>query len=132
MENKEQIVLLVVDDFEVIRKSIRDLLRSAGYESVREAENGRKALAILKSTKVDIVISDWDMPEMNGLDLLKAVRSDQLFERLPFIIISGTARPEEMSKAIRAGADEYIEKPFQADTLVEKVQKTINRLNSNK
>ena len=120
--------ILVVDDFATMRRVIKNLLKQAGYQNVAEAEDGVAALSILRSQKIDFVISDWNMPNMNGLDFLKTVRADNELSGLPFLMVTAEGLKENVVNAIKAGVTGYIVKPFTADTLDEKIEKIIEKL----
>lgn len=120
--------ILVVDDFATMRKVVRNLLKQVGYENIAEAEDGAIALRILKSQKVDFVISDWNMPNMNGLELLKAVRADGDLAKTPFLMVTAEALQENVIAAVKAGVSNYIVKPFTAEVLNEKINKIVEKL----
>ncbi len=123
----KKIKILVVDDFATMRKVIRNLLKQVGYENILEAENGEAALTVLKSQKVDFVISDWNMPTMTGLDLLKAVRADNELGKMPFLMVTAEALKENVVQAVKAGVNNYIVKPFTAEVLNEKIEKILEK-----
>jgi two-component system chemotaxis response regulator CheY len=120
--------ILVVDDFATMRKVVRNLLKQVGYENISEAEDGAIALRVLKSQKVDFVISDWNMPNMNGLELLKAVRADGDLSKTPFLMVTAEALQENVIAAVKAGVSNYIVKPFTAEVLNEKIKKIVEKL----
>jgi len=120
--------ILVVDDFATMRKVVRNLLKQVGYENITEAEDGAIALRVLKSQKVDFVISDWNMPNMNGLELLKAVRADGDLAKTPFLMVTAEALQENVIAAVKAGVSNYIVKPFTAEVLNEKIKKIVEKL----
>lgn len=113
--------ILVVEDFATMRRIIRNLLRQGGYGNVVEAEDGTAALRRLKMDRVDLVIADWNMPKMTGLDLLKAMRKDRRLRDVPFLMVTAVAQKDDIIEAIRSGADNYLLKPFTAKTLSEKI-----------
>ncbi len=123
----KKIKIMVVDDFATMRKVIRNLLKQGGYENIIEAENGETALAALKSQKVDFIISDWNMPNMTGLDLLKAVRADGELGKTPFLMVTAEALKENVVLAVKAGVNNYIVKPFTAEVLNEKIEKIMEK-----
>ncbi|MCL2669569.1 MAG: chemotaxis response regulator CheY [Syntrophaceae bacterium] len=123
----KQIKILVVDDFATMRKVIRNLLKQVGFENVAEAEDGVIALRVLKSQKIDFVISDWNMPNMTGLDLLKAVRADEELKQTPFLMVTAEALQDNVIAAVKAGVNNYIVKPFTAEVLNEKISKILER-----
>lgn len=117
--------LLIVDDFATMRKVIRNILKQLGYENIVEAEDGSIALRVLKSQKIDLVISDWNMPNMTGLELLKAVRADEELKATPFLMVTAEALQENVVAAVKAGVSNYIVKPFTAEAMNEKLQKIL-------
>ena len=120
--------ILVVDDFATMRKVIRNLLKQVGYEDIVEAEDGVAALRILKAQKVDMVISDWNMPNMTGLELLKAVRADADLTKIPFLMVTAEALQDNVVEAVKSGVSNYIVKPFTAEVLNEKIAKILEKL----
>ncbi|SDV46633.1 chemotaxis response regulator CheY [Chitinasiproducens palmae] len=117
------IKILVVDDFPTIRRIVRNLLKELGYGNVDEAEDGAMGLAKLKGGGYDFVISDWNMPNMDGLEMLKAVRADAALKDLPVLMVTAEAKKENIIAAAQAGASGYVVKPFTAATLDEKISK---------
>ena len=117
------IKILIVDDFATMRKIIKNLLGKIGYHDVHEVENGQVALEKLKSCNFNFIIADWNMPEMNGLDLLKIIRKDEKYKEIPFMMVTAEANKNFIVAAIQAGASDYIIKPFNADTLQEKIKR---------
>lgn len=113
--------VLVVDDFSTMRKVIRNLLKQLGYENIVEAGDGVMALELLRSQKIDFIIADWNMPNMNGLELLKEVRADAALSRTPFLMVTAESLRDNVIEAVRAGVDNYVVKPFTADVLSEKI-----------
>lgn len=128
MEINKKMTILIVDDFATMRKVIRNLLKQVGYENIMEADNGEAGFAVLKSHKIDFVISDWNMPVMTGLDLLKAVRADADINKTPFLMVTAEALKENVVAAVKAGVSNYIVKPFTAEVLNEKIEKIIEKL----
>jgi two-component system chemotaxis response regulator CheY len=122
------IKFLVVDDFETMRRIIRSLLKELGYSNVDEANNGENALSKLKLGNYDFVISDWNMPGMDGLTLLKAIRSDAALAKLPVLMVTAEAKKENIIEAAQSGASGYVVKPFSASTLDEKINKILERM----
>ncbi|MFZ4700211.1 MAG: chemotaxis response regulator CheY [Candidatus Methylumidiphilus sp.] len=118
---------LIVDDFSTMRRIIRNLLKELGYGDVDEAEDGAVALKKLRAGSYDFVISDWNMPVMDGLQLLKAIRSDAALAKLPVLMVTAEAKKENIIEAAQAGASGYIVKPFSASTLDEKINKIIDK-----
>jgi len=125
-----QLKILVVDDFATMRKVVRNLLKQGGYENIVEAEDGVTALKVLKSQKVDLVISDWNMPNMTGLELLKAVRADEDLKTTPFLMVTAEALQDNVIAAVKAGVNNYIVKPFTAEVLNDKIKKILEKIGS--
>jgi two-component system chemotaxis response regulator CheY len=115
--------VLVVDDAGAMRHIVRNLLKELGIRHIREAENGQIALDKLKVKKADFVVSDWNMPVMNGIDLLRAIRADQALKSTPVLMVTAEANQENIVEAVQAGVNNYIVKPFNAQTLQEKINK---------
>lgn len=121
--NEKNIKVLIVDDFATMRKVVRNLLKQVGYEDIVEAEDGVMALKALKSQKIDVIVSDWNMPNMTGLELLKAVRADAELAKTPFLMVTAEALQDNVVAAVKAGVNNYIVKPFTAEVLNEKIKK---------
>jgi two-component system chemotaxis response regulator CheY len=119
---------LVVDDFSTMRRIVRNLLKELGYTNAEEAEDGVVALNMLRANKFDFVVSDWNMPNMTGIELLKNIRADESLKNLPVLMITAEARKENIIEAAQAGANGYIVKPFTAATLDEKLTKIFKNL----
>lgn len=119
---------LVVDDFSTMRRIVRNLLKELGFTNVDEAEDGVAALSKLRGTQFDFVVSDWNMPNMTGIDLLKNIRSDAGLKHLPVLMVTAEAKKENIVEAAQAGANGYIVKPFTAATLEEKLNKIFQNL----
>lgn len=115
--------VLVVDDFATMRKIIKNVLKQINIENVLEAENGKHALTVLKSEAVDLIISDWIMPEMTGIEFLKACKADDSIKKIPFIMVTAEAQKDNIMEAIKSGVDNYIVKPFTPDKLREAIDK---------
>jgi len=128
MSVNKNLKILIVDDFATMRKVIRNLLKQGGFENVVEAEDGVAALKVLKSQQVDFIISDWNMPNMSGLELLKAVRADDDIKALPFLMVTAEALKDNVVAAVKAGVSNYIVKPFTAEVLNEKIEKIVKSL----
>ena len=122
---------LVVDDFSTMRRIVRNLLKELGYINADEAEDGAVALQKLKGGGFDFVVTDWNMPNMDGLQLLQAVRADPALQNLPVLMITAEAKKENIIAAAQAGASGYIVKPFTAATLGEKLAKIFEKLGWN-
>jgi two-component system chemotaxis response regulator CheY len=115
--------VLVVDDFSTMRRIVKNILRQLGFENIIEADDGESAVRKLESERIDFVISDWNMPKMSGLELLKWVRSHDEFKDLPFLMVTAEAQKENVLEAVKAKVSNYIVKPFTAETLSEKIEK---------
>ncbi len=115
--------VLLVDDFSTMRRIIKNLLKEVGFTDIDEAENGNTALEKLKGGDFDFVISDWNMPVMTGIDLLRAVRADGSLKDMPFLMVTAEAKQENIVEALQAGVSNYIVKPFTSKTLQEKIDK---------
>ena len=118
---------LVVDDFSTMRRIIRNLLKELGYTNVEEAEDGNIGLQKLKSGNFQFVISDWNMPNMTGIEMLKAIRADAATKGLPVLMVTAEAKKENILEAAQAGASGYVVKPFTAATLNEKLNKIFEK-----
>ncbi|MBA3004452.1 MAG: response regulator [Desulfurivibrio sp.] len=115
--------ILVVDDFATMRRIIKNILTQLGFKNIIEADDGTTALSVLKSEKIGLIVSDWNMPKMTGLDLLKAVRADASMANTPFIMVTAEAQQDNIILAVKAKVSQYIVKPFTAETLSEKLSK---------
>ncbi|HEX9716136.1 MAG TPA: response regulator [Desulfurivibrionaceae bacterium] len=115
--------ILVVDDFATMRRIIKNILTQLGFKNIIEADDGTTALDVLKSEKIGLIVSDWNMPKMTGLDLLKAVRADASLANTPFIMVTAEAQQDNIILAVKAKVSQYIVKPFTAETLSEKLNK---------
>ncbi|WP_410015413.1 chemotaxis response regulator CheY [Sodalis sp. C49] len=127
MADKE-LRFLVVDDFATMRRIVRNLLKELGFNNVDEAEDGVDALTKLRANKIDFVISDWNMPNMDGLALLQNIRADGAMAALPVLMVTAEAKKENIIAAAQAGASGYVVKPFTAATLEEKLNKIFEKL----
>ena len=119
---------LVVDDFSTMRRIVRNLLKELGFTNVEEAEDGADALAKLRNSAIDFVITDWNMPNMDGLELLKNIRSDAGLAATPVLMVTAEAKKENIIAAAQAGASGYVVKPFTAAILEEKLNKIFEKL----
>lgn len=115
--------ILVVDDFNTMRRIVKNILKQLGFENVGEAENGQEALNLMKKEKFDFVVTDWNMPVMNGLDLLKAIKADAALKDIPVMMVTAEAQQQNIVVAVKAGASNYIVKPFTSEVLEEKISK---------
>jgi two-component system chemotaxis response regulator CheY len=116
---------LVVDDFSTMRRIVKNFLNDLGYNDVTEADDGATALPILKQGNIDFLVTDWNMPGMPGLELLKAVRADPQLAKLPVLLVTAEAKREQIVEAAQAGVNGYVVKPFTAETLRDKIQKIL-------
>jgi two-component system chemotaxis response regulator CheY len=119
----EDTKFLVVDDFSTMRRIVRNLLKELGFVNVQEAEDGVEALVKLRADKFDFVVSDWNMPNMTGIDLLKEIRADANLKHLPVLMVTAEAKKENIVLAAQSGANGYVVKPFTAAVLDEKLKK---------
>jgi two-component system chemotaxis response regulator CheY len=123
----KEIKIMVVDDLATMRKVIRNLLKQVGYDNIVEAEDGVMALKMLKSQKIDFVISDWNMPKLTGMELLKTIRGDEGLKATPFLMVTADGLQDHVIAAVRAGVNNYIVKPFTAEVLSEKITKILEK-----
>ena len=128
MSQPSDLKFLVVDDFPTMRRIVRNLLKEMGCNNVEEAEDGAIALQMLKANRYDFVVSDINMPNMNGFDLLKAIKADENLKRIPVLMVTAEARKEDILMAAQSGAAGYVVKPFTKATLEEKVTKIMMKL----
>jgi two-component system, chemotaxis family, chemotaxis protein CheY len=128
MTQAADLKFLVVDDFSTMRRIVRGLLKEMGCLNVEEAEDGAMALQMLKNARFDFVVSDINMPNMNGFDLLKAIKADDGLKSIPVLMVTAEARKEDILLAAQSGAAGYVVKPFTKATLEEKVQKIMQKL----
>lgn len=120
--------ILIVDDFSTMRRIIKNLLRDLGFNNTQEADDGNTALPMLQSGNFDFLVTDWNMPGMTGIDLLKAVRADAKLASMPVLLVTAEAKKDQIIEAAQAGVNGYIVKPFTAVTLKEKIEKIFERL----
>lgn len=120
--------ILVVDDFSTMRRIIKNLLRDLGFTNITEADDGKTALPMLQNGDFDFLITDWNMPGMTGIDLLRAVRADERLAKLPVLMVTAEAKKDQIVEAAQAGVNGYVVKPFTAETLKEKIEKIFERL----
>ncbi len=128
MSDSTQLKFLVVDDFSTMRRIVRGLLKEMGCHDVTEAEDGAAALQLLKAQRFDFVVSDINMPNMNGFELLKAIKADETLRHLPVLMVTAEARKEDILLAAQSGAAGHIVKPFSKATLEEKVQRILQKM----
>jgi len=120
--------ILIVDDFSTMRRIIKNLLRDLGYTNMAEADDGITALPMLQNSNYDFLVTDWNMPGMQGIDLLKAVRNDPKLAGLPVLMVTAESKRDQIVEAAQAGVNGYIVKPFTAATLKEKIDKIFERI----
>ncbi len=118
--------VLVVDDFATMRRIIKNALKQIGFTKVMEADDGNAALRELKREKVGLILADWNMPNMDGLDLLKAVRGDEGLKDIPFIMVTAEGQKDNVLEAVKAEVSNYVIKPFTPETLEEKIKKVLS------
>ncbi|MCF1426690.1 MAG: chemotaxis response regulator CheY [Shewanella sp.] len=121
--------ILIVDDFSTMRRIIKNLLSDLGFNNTQEADDGSTALPMLQKGDFDFVVTDWNMPGMQGIDLLKAIRADNNLKHLPVLMVTAEAKREQIIAAAQAGVNGYVVKPFTATTLEAKLDKIFERLN---
>jgi two-component system chemotaxis response regulator CheY len=126
--SREDTKFLVVDDFSTMRRIIKNLLHDLGYSNVTEADDGKTALPMLQAGNYEFLITDWNMPGMPGIDLLRAVRADAKLAKLPVLMLTAEAKREQIVMAAQAGCNGYVIKPFTAITLKEKLDKIFETL----
>jgi two-component system chemotaxis response regulator CheY len=119
--------VLVVDDFSTMRRIVKNILRQLGFENILEADDGMNALDVLRSQSVDFIISDWNMPRLSGIELLKAVRTSEEWKDLPFLMVTAEGQKENVIEAVKAKVSNYIVKPFTPETLAEKIKKIFEK-----
>ncbi len=124
----KNIKILIVDDFSTMRRIIKNLLRDLGFTNTAEADDGTTALPMLQSGGYELLITDWNMPGMQGIDLLRAVRADPKLARLPVLMVTAEQKKEQIIEAAKAGVNGYIVKPFTAATLKDKLDKIFERI----
>ncbi len=120
--------ILIVDDFSTMRRIIKNLLRDLGFTNTVEADDGKTALPVLQAGGIDFLITDWNMPGMTGIDLLKTVRADEKLSTLPVLMVTAESKRDQIVEAAQAGVNGYIVKPFTATTLKEKIDKIFERI----
>jgi len=120
--------ILIVDDFSTMRRIIKNLLRDLGYTNTSEADDGKTALPMLQSGGFDFLVTDWNMPGMTGIELLKAVRADAKLKTLPVLMVTAEAKRDQIVEAAQAGVNGYVVKPFTAAALKEKIERIFERI----
>jgi two-component system chemotaxis response regulator CheY len=119
--------ILTVDDFSTMRRIVRNILRQLGFNNISEAEDGVAALEILKGQDIEFVITDWNMPNMTGLQLLQAIRGDDKLKHIPVLLVTAEALKDNVVEAVKAGVNGYIVKPFTPETLKEKIDSIFDK-----
>ncbi len=114
--------VLIVDDFATMRKIVRNILKQIGFEDITEAEDGSAALQVLKNETIGLVVTDWNMPNMTGLDLLRNIRQDPKIGQTPVLMVTAEGLKENVLEAVKAGVNNYVVKPFTAEILQEKIE----------
>ena len=122
--------ILIVDDFSTMRRIIKNLLRDLGFSNTSEADDGKTALPLLLSGSFDFLVTDWNMPGMTGIDLLRAVRADEKLTDLPVLMVTAEAKRDQIVEAAQAGVNGYVVKPFTAAALKEKIEKIFDRIDA--
>ncbi len=115
--------IMVVDDMSTMRRIVKNILKQLGFANVDEAENGKEALDKLRADKFGFVVSDWNMPVMTGIDMLRAIRADEGLKHIPVLMVTAEAKKENIVEAVQAGVSNYIVKPFTAESLQDKMAK---------
>ncbi|MBK7487600.1 MAG: chemotaxis response regulator CheY [Nitrospira sp.] len=115
--------ILVVDDMSTMRRIVKNILKQLGFNNLEEAENGQEALKKLKADTYGFVVSDWNMPVMMGIDMLRAIRADEKLKKIPVLMVTAEAQKENLMEAVQAGVSNYVVKPFTAETMQEKINK---------
>ncbi|BAH75883.1 MULTISPECIES: chemotaxis response regulator CheY [Solidesulfovibrio] len=127
MAANKEMRILVVDDFSTMRRIIKNILRQLGFNNILEADDGSTAWETLNKDKIDFIISDWNMPKMPGIELLRKVRGSEEFANLPFLMVTAEAQQENIIEAVQAKVSNYIVKPFTAETLGQKIDKIFDK-----
>ncbi|MBF0204283.1 MAG: response regulator [Desulfamplus sp.] len=119
------IKVLIVDDFATMRRILKNILKQIGFKNLLEADDGTTALDVLEKNDIDLVISDWNMPKMTGLELLKSVRASKRYAKVPFLMVTAEAQKQNVIEAVQAGVSNYVVKPFTAEAISEKLKKIL-------
>jgi two-component system, chemotaxis family, chemotaxis protein CheY len=119
------IKVLVVDDFATMRRILKNILKQLGFKNLVEADDGTTAWDILEDQKIDLVLADWNMPKMTGLELLKKVRASENYAKVPFLMVTAEAQKQNVIEAVQAGVSNYVVKPFTAEAISEKLEKIL-------
>lgn len=115
--------ILVVDDMSTMRRIVKNILKQLGFNNLEEAENGQEALTKLHADTYGFVVSDWNMPVMMGIDMLRAIRADEKLKKIPVLMVTAEAQKENLMEAVQAGVSNYVVKPFTAETMQDKINK---------
>lgn len=119
------IKILIVDDFATMRRILKNILKQLGFKNLVEADDGTTAWDVLESQKIDLIISDWNMPKMTGLELLKKVRASTHYNKAPFLMVTAEAQKQNVIEAVQAGVSNYVVKPFTAEAISDKLKKIL-------
>ncbi len=119
------IKVLIVDDFATMRRILKNILKQLGFKNLVEADDGTTAWEVLENQEIDLIISDWNMPKMTGLELLKKVRADSKYARKPFLMVTAEAQKQNVIEAVQAGVSNYVVKPFTAEAISDKLEKIL-------
>ncbi|PIE71472.1 MAG: response regulator [Deltaproteobacteria bacterium] len=119
------IKVLIIDDFSTMRRILKNILKQLGFTNITEADDGTTALEVLQKQDVDLIISDWNMPKMTGIDLLKRVRADARLKNIPFLMVTAEAQKQNVIEAVQAGVSNYVVKPFTAESISNKLEKIL-------
>ena len=127
MNLDKKMKILVVDDFSTRRRIVKNILRQLNFVNIIESDDGSTALEVLQREKIDLVISDWNMPKMTGLELLKVLKADDALKHIPFLMVTAEAQQENIIEAVKSGVSNYIVKPFTAETLSQKINQIFSK-----
>ncbi len=119
------IKVLIIDDFATMRRILKNILKQLGFRNLVEADDGTTAMEILENQTIDLIISDWNMPKMTGLELLKKVRADSRYAKTPFLMVTAEAQKQNVIEAVQAGVSNYVVKPFTAEAISDKLEKIL-------
>jgi len=119
------IKILIVDDFATMRRILKNILKQLGFKNLVEADDGTTAWEVLEGQSIDLIISDWNMPKMTGLELLKKVRADSRYSKVPFLMVTAEAQKQNVIEAVQAGVSNYVVKPFTAEAISDKLEKIL-------
>jgi two-component system chemotaxis response regulator CheY len=119
------IKILIVDDFATMRRILKNILKQLGFKTLVEADDGTTAWEVLEGQSIDLIISDWNMPKMTGLELLKKVRASEAYKKTPFLMVTAEAQKQNVIEAVQAGVSNYVVKPFTAEAISDKLEKIL-------